>query len=259
MSSKNKLLGPKRLQTHHKGRGFLSRGRSIRMCGGFRPPPPFLMGLPQGGSRLIPQHRGASKTYQKVWLPQGPPTKLHTATCGPDSENAHETALDLDWHLAQGQAMLREGSGFALQPQNIHDLWVDVYKFSFNAAGRCSTPVFWPRAPAALWACWPAASATVALRRPSCRTPLSEAPPPLSSPLVTPRCLRRSIDKATYRQGNLSTYRQLVTYPTPSRAWFSQTLFWGSRPPRGPGKLFHKVGNFAPPPFGRVSRAPGAA
>jgi hypothetical protein len=40
--------------------------------------------------------------------------------------------------------------------------------------------------------------------------------------------------------------RQLKTYPTPGRAWFYKSLFWGSKLPRGPGKYFQKVGGFAP-------------
>ena len=38
--------------------------------------------------------------------------------------------------------------------------------------------------------------------------------------------------------------RQLKTYPTPSRAWFSKSSFLGSKLPRRPGKTFQKVGGF---------------
>ncbi len=40
--------------------------------------------------------------------------------------------------------------------------------------------------------------------------------------------------------------RQLGTYPTPGRAWFSKSLFLGSKLPRGPGKPFPKVGGEVP-------------
>jgi hypothetical protein len=39
--------------------------------------------------------------------------------------------------------------------------------------------------------------------------------------------------------------RQLGAYPTPGRAWFSKSLFLGSKLPRGPGKPFQQVGGFA--------------
>ncbi len=40
--------------------------------------------------------------------------------------------------------------------------------------------------------------------------------------------------------------RQLKTYPTPGRAWFSKSLFLGSKLPQGPGKPFQKVVSGAP-------------
>ncbi len=60
----------------------------------------------------------------------------------------------------------------------------------------------------------------------------------------------------------LSLYwnRQLGTYPTPSRAWFSKSVFLGSKQ-SAPAvrETLPKNRGLRPPPFGRISRAPGPA